>query len=339
MKRRPTDNQIAADHADHADAADRLAAIADPLRLRLARLAEQRELTVGELAKIVQTPQSTVSRHLKALTDSGWLARRTEGTATLYQLLLDELPAVARDVWLAVRERSAPSAISEQDDRRLAAVLAERRTDSRSFFGRIGGEWDEVRRELFGKGFTPDALLALLDPTWTVADLGCGTGDAAERLAPFVRRVIAVDQSDAMLDAARRRLSTFPNIEYITGELERLPLPAESLDAAVAILVLHHLTGPAVALSEIRRVLKPGGVALIVDMTAHHHEEYRRTMGHKHLGFTPGTLESLLADAGFADIRTGPLPTDPEARGPGLIVASGRRPRTNSASTQRIHNT
>lgn len=327
MKRQPDTNSLGS------DAADRLAAIADPLRLRLARLVEQRELSVGELAKVVQTPQSTVSRHLKALTDAGWLARRTEGTATLYQLLLDELPAVARGVWLAVREHSTPGAVAEQDDRRLEAVLAERRTDSRSFFGRIGGEWDELRRELFGESFTPDAMLALLDPAWTVADLGCGTGDAAERLAPFVRRVIAVDQSDAMLEAAKRRLARFPNIEFLTGDLERLPLADASIDAAVTVLVLHHIADLRAALAEIHRVLKPGGVALIVDMASHLHDEYRRTMGHKHLGFAPNALESLFADAGFADIRTGPLPSDPDARGPGLIAASARRPRSNNPSS------
>ncbi|RMH27831.1 MAG: methyltransferase domain-containing protein [Planctomycetota bacterium] len=309
-----------------ADTASLLAGLADPLRLRLARLVEQRELTVGELAKVVQSPQSTVSRHLKALADAGWLSRRAEGAASLYRLVLDTLPTDARDVWLAVRQTCVPQAVAQRDRRRLDAVLAERRTDSRSFFGRVGGEWDSVRRDLFGRGFTPVALLALLDPGWTVADLGCGTGNVAERLAPFVRRVIAVDQSDAMLDAARARLAPFGNVEFLLGDLDDLPIEGGTLDAAVFALVLHHLDEPGRALAQARRALKPGGIALVIDMDAHEHEEYRRTMGHVHLGFTRDAMSALFSDAGFVDIRAAPLPSDPDARGPGLTVTTGRRP-------------
>jgi len=50
-------------------------------------------------------------------------------------------------------------------------------------------------------------LLALLDPTWVVGDLGCGTGQVSEALAPFVGRVVAVDTSGQMLEAARARLA------------------------------------------------------------------------------------------------------------------------------------
>ena len=324
MKRTP--DKSTAQSLDSSTAADRLSGLADPLRLRITRLLERRELTVGELAKVLQTPQSTMSRNLKTLLQAGWLSRRAEGAATLYQLVLDDLPEPARQVWVAVRGQCGSPAQIKQDERRLQAVLAERRLDSRSFFGRIAGEWDDVRGELFGRGFTPVALLGLLDPSWIVADLGCGTGNAAEHLAPFVRRVIAVDQSEPMLEAARKRLAPCDNIDFRAGDLEALPIEDASVDAAVAVLVLHHLAEPAAALAEVRRIIKPGGVALIVDMLAHEHDEYRRTMGHKHLGFDAGAMRSLLGDAGLTDIRTVPLPSSPDARGPGLQVTTGRRP-------------
>lgn len=308
-------------------AADRLGALAEPLRLRLLRLLENRELTVGELAKVLQTPQSTVSRHLKVLSQAGWLSRRSEGTATMYQLLLDELDREARPLWLAVREQTSSPEQAEQDARRLEAVLDERRLDSRSFFGRVAGEWDEVRREMFGRGFTPVALLGLLDPSWTVADLGCGTGNAAEHLAPFVKRVIAVDQSPPMLEAAHKRLSRFDNIEFRTGDLNALPIEDASADATVTTLVLHHIEDPTNALAETHRVLKPGGVALIVDMAAHDRTDFRRTMGHKHLGFSLEDITEHLKGAGFGDIHVHPLPSHPDAKGPGLFVATGRKPK------------
>ena len=96
------------------------------------------------------------------------------------------------------------------------------------------------------------------------------------------------------------------------------------LDAATLLLVLHHLPDPAAALGEAGRVLKPGGRLLICDMLPHDREEYRHQMGHVWLGLDPAHLQKLLTNAGFSDVRIVTLPVDPDARGPGLFVASAR---------------
>src|SRR6185295_15361850 len=132
----------------------------------------------GEMAQIVQLPQSTVSRHLKVLADGGWVSKRNEGTATFYRLHLDDLAPDARALWRTVREQLGDSGDLAEDLRRLRAVLDDRKTDSETFFGRAGGEWDQIRAELFGDRFTSLALLSLINPRWSVADLGCGTGNA-----------------------------------------------------------------------------------------------------------------------------------------------------------------
>ena len=64
----------------------RLALLAEPVRIRILALLEQQELVVGELVRILQLPQSTVSRHLKALRTAGWIERRSEGTAALMHM-------------------------------------------------------------------------------------------------------------------------------------------------------------------------------------------------------------------------------------------------------------
>ena len=281
----------------------RLADLSDPARLRMLRLLADHELSVGELARALQLPQSTVSRHLKLLHDGGWIMKRQEGTASLYRLLEADLPAERRELWQLTRAQLAGFPPLDEDDSRLAGVLAERRTDSRAFFGRVGGEWAELRRELFGGRFTGEALLSLVSPTWTVADLGCGTGDATEHLAPHVRRVIAVDREPAMLEAARRRVAGFDNVEFRQGSLESLPIDDAALDAALVLLVLHHLEDPDAAILEIARTLRPGGVLLVVDMVAHTREEYRHTMGHRHLGFDAAQVHEWARAAGLADVR------------------------------------
>ena len=61
-----------------------------------------------------------------------------------------------------------------------------------------------MRDDLFGDRFHLAALAALADGTWTIGDLGCGTGQVSAALAPFVEKVIAVDASEAMLDAVEK---------------------------------------------------------------------------------------------------------------------------------------
>ncbi len=325
MKRRTSSNPIT----------DRLAALSDPIRLRIMRLLEREELSVGEVARVVQLPQSTVSRHLKMLSDGGWIAKRADGTATFYRLTLDDLHATGRSVWLAVRELiRSPEAKKagmdpEEDLRRLASVLAERREDSQGFFGRLAGQWDDVRTELFGTRFTSLGLLSLLSREWTVADLGCGTGNASELLAPLVKRVVAVDQSQPMLAAAKKRLEGLKNVEFVAGELTDLPLKDASVDVAVCMLVLHHVEKPTEALAEMRRIVRPGGVGLIVDMVEHDRAVYRHSMGHRWLGFSEQQIASFMISAGFDKPRYVPLSSDPNAKGPGLFACTAYVPGTS----------
>lgn len=307
---------------------ERLSALGEPVRLRMLRVLEREELSVGEMAKVAQLPQSTVSRHLKVLSDGGWVAKRTEGTATYYRVVLDDLALSNRALWVAVREQLGGSggeyaAEIAEDARRLSGVLADRREDSQSYFGRVAGQWDEVRTELFGTRFTLNGLLALLPREWTVADLGCGTGNAAEVLSPLVKRVIAVDRSVPMLSAARKRLSGVSNVEFVEGDLTDLPLSAGSVDAAVCVLVLHHVEKIVECLSEAKRVLRPGGQVLIVDMIEHDREAYRQAMGHRWLGFSKAQIEGFVRSAGLGVGRYVALPSDSDARGPGLFAMTG----------------
>ncbi len=304
---------------------DHLASLADTTRSRILLLLDRHELTVSELCGIVQLPQSTVSRHLKALADGGWVAARAEGTSNLYTMTRDDLDPAARRLWLLVREQVGSSTAAAQDQRRLQAALAERRTKSQEFFSSSAGQWDRVRDDLFGDRFHLAALAALAEGTWTVGDLGCGTGQVSAALAPFVARVIAVDGSAAMLQAARKRLGSVDNIELRRGELEALPIDDARLDAATLMLVLHHVPEPERALGEIARVLKPGGRAIVVDMLPHDRESYRQQMGHVWLGFGDDHVRRLFQQAGFEDVRIVSLPPDAKAKGPGLFVATARR--------------
>ena len=97
------------------------------------------------------------------------------------------------------------------------------------------------------------------------------------------------------------------------------------LDAAVLFLVAHFITDPSRAMAEIRRVLKPDGRLLIVDLMAHDRVDYVVQLGHVWQGFDGEQVKEWLGRAGFTACRYRPLPADPDAGGPTLFAASARR--------------
>ena len=297
----------------------RLTELADATRCRLLLALEAHELTVGELCTALALPQSTVSRHLRILSDEAWVESRAEG-ATRWYRMAPTLDHEARALWTLVRAPVSTTVAAQQDLVRVESVLTARRSRSEAFITSAAAEWDANVTTLFGARADLGAALALLDPMLIVGDLGCGTGSLSLALARHVAHVHAIDGSAAMLDAARQRLQGEANVTIAEGSLEALPLGDASLDVAVLMLVLHHVAEPSRVLREARRVLRGGGRLLIADMCAHEREEYRTQMGHVWLGFDERSVRGWLSKAGFRSMRSVPLPVNPAAVGPALFT-------------------
>lgn len=315
----------------------RMTSLADPTRLRLLRVLERHELGVAELMDVLQLPQSTVSRHLKVLSDGGWLLSRAHGTTNLYRMGSEELEGSARRLWLVAREQTQGWAALEQDNLRLEQRLKEKREGAEAFFAGAAGAWDRLREELYGRRYTELALRALVDPGWVVADLACGSGAVAAEVAPWVSRVVAVDRSAAMLRAARRRLARLGNVELRQGDLEELPLEDGSCDAALLLLALTYVADAPRAVAEMARVLRPGGRAVIVDLLRHDREDFRLEMKQQCLGFEAAELVHLLEQAGLVAASCQPLPPEPGTKGPALLLAAARRPADDGRPSPGCH--
>jgi ubiquinone/menaquinone biosynthesis C-methylase UbiE/DNA-binding transcriptional ArsR family regulator len=312
-----------------------MSAVAEPLRARMLRLVERHELNVGELAQVLHLPQSTTSRHLKVLSDDGWLSSRRDGTSRLYRLALDRVPPPQAALWEVLSMTLQQDPNTETDAARLEQVLHERKSQSHTFFASAAGRWDKLRDDLFGSSLELSLIPALLPRGLVFADLGCGTGRLSGLIAPFAQKVYAVDSSDAMIAAARTFLATHSNVEFCSGQLESLPLAAASCDAAWLCLVLHYVPDPALVLCEAARALRPKGRLVIVDMLPHHREEYRQEMGHIWLGFDNGQLETWLRAAGFDSLHFSTLAADPLAKGPPLFLCVAELPDRESSSLRR----
>ncbi len=304
--------------------------LADPTRLRLLALLAREELAVHELMEVLDMAQSRVSRHLGILREAGLVRDRRDGTSVFYRRAPAEAEAW-QGAWPLVAQALAGDPVAEGDGARLERVLAARAAHSRDFFDAVGPEWDALRKVLGDDLLRARALAHLVPGGLRVADVGTGTGVLALELARLGLRVVAVDHSERMLDAARAKLEREGDsgaelpVELRLGEASALPLEDGEVDAAFAHMVLHYLPSPAEAVREMARVTRPGGRVVIVDFLRHDREWMREELGVLWLGFEPAEIEEAFRAAGLSDYRWETQP--PVSRGadlPETFIASGR---------------
>ena len=263
--------------------------LSEPLRIRILHVLEKGEFSVGELTIILQSPQSTISRHLKILQD--WLHKRSVGASSWFRFKPSVLSPTNHQLWELLQQETCHLVTEDID--RMKSVLTLHRTDSQSFFNKIGEKWRHLKKDLFGDQFLLPTLLQLLPKNLVIADLGCGTGESLLSLAPLIKKVIGVDQSPEMLTICKKRTTHLDNVELRQGSIELLPIKNDEVDAIFCMLVLHHIKDTKLAFQEIHRTLKPNGRVIILDMITHTRQEFLRTMGHQHLGFAKETIYQL----------------------------------------------
>jgi ubiquinone/menaquinone biosynthesis C-methylase UbiE len=143
-----------------------------------------------------------------------------------------------------------------------------------------------------------------------VIDIGCGTGALLERLEERgAARLVGVDTSAGMLDIARERASGRPQMEFINGSAESLPVPDSDFDVAVSCVAFHHFPDPEKALKEVERVLKNDGRFFLCDMSgegilARIMLAYGRLCATDTHYYERASLVKLVAAAGFVTTGT-----------------------------------
>lgn len=283
-----------------------LRAAAEPTRLRLLALCARGAWCVSDLVAILGQSQPRLSRHLKLLVEAGLLLRTPEGANAWFQVPPEA--DLARQILARLPEDDPLLAA----DRRAAARLAaERARVASESFRRHGADWDEVRALGLPGAEIESALLGALPArVGRLLDIGCGTGGLLELLAARIDEGVGVDASRDMLALARTRLAEHGHAHLTVrqADMYRLPLADASFDAVTLQMVLHYAEDPAAALAEAGRVLKPGGLLLIVDLAPHQRADLLGAHAHRWPGFDDAEMAGWLGATGCATARGTTIP-------------------------------
>jgi len=174
---------------------------------------------------------------------------------------------------------------------------------SKQYFDDVAQQWDALRQSFFSAAVREKAYaVAGVQAGQTAADIGAGTGFISEGLLRRGLRVVAVDQSAAMLEEMQRKFASFAGIDYRLGEAESLPLPAGAVDYVFANMYLHHVASPPAAIREMVRALKPGGKLVITDLDEHNFEFLRMEQHDRWLGFQREDVRQWFTEAGLKNV-------------------------------------
>ncbi len=296
----------------------------DEGRVRILRLLEREELSVAELQEILGMGQSRISMQLSQLKQGGLVEVRKAGQKSLYRLALNPaLKPLVTEILTSARDEIAEVS---QDDAALRLILRKRKDKLRTYFDDLAGR--------FGRHYVPGRswqglaeMLLRLMPRLSIADLGAGEGTLALMLAQRAERVIAVDNSQKMVeygaDVAERH--GVKNLEYRLGDLEELPIPAEEVEVALLHQSLHHALHPAKAIDETWRILKPGGRVVVLDLLKHGFDEARELYADVWLGFTQVELDRLLRQSRFKRIEVSVVHREEEPPHFETVMAIGEK--------------
>lgn len=287
---------------------------ADPSRLRILLLLEREELSVAELQEILGMGQSRISTHLAQLKQAGLLEDRRNGKSVLYRIKPSGQSNGLSQVMGVLRQAAAEIPEASEDSEALRLALRRRQDRMRAYFDALAGK--------FGRNYVPgrswqglaETLLALMPPI-VIADLGAGEGTFSQLLARRAKKVIAVDNSEKMVEYGQElaRKHGVKNLEYRKGDLEEVPIKDEVVDLAFFSQALHHAQHPERAVAEAFRILKPGGRIVVLDLVRHNYEEARELYADLWLGFTEVEVTRFLRQAGFRNIATSIVHTEETA--------------------------
>jgi len=283
-------------------------AASDPLRTSVIRALAKDSFGVQELAKIFSMPQPGMSHHLKILSTAGLLTSHRQGNSIFYRRTMVGSQKSTENFIDALFRAIDAHPLSDVTLERVDQIYEERSTQSRHFFEKNSSrfqekqghicEWDEYSTDFL------DILKCVPDfKVKSVLEVGPGRGQLLSELASMFKKVVAIDNSEKMLDLAKQHVAKSPtNIEFISKPLEQLP--DTNFDVVILNMVLHHMPSPAGTFRKLSQLVAKHGFVVVADLGSHDQDWAKESCGDIWLGFSPQEIENWANASGFQEMQS-----------------------------------
>ncbi len=276
-------------------------ALADETRLRILQIVSKGSFNVNEIKEILEMGQSRISRHLKVLSDAGFLGYHREGSWVYYSITKNNNNSGIISFSEKLLELLLSNfSLFEKDKLGIDRILLQRTEKNRTYFDSVGKDWESIQKEVLNPEVYRNMITSYLSKkSKHVLDLGCGPGGLVPYLLDKTEKVTGLDASPKMIQEAKEHFSKEPRVNFVQALLEEIPFPEETIDSVIASMVLHHISNPPVVMEEVNRVLCDKGSFCIVELQKHNKEYMRDQFSDLWLGFEEAQLVEWLVYAGF----------------------------------------
>lgn len=286
-------------------------------------LLDDQALSVAELTQITGLAQSRISTHLGKLREAGLVQDQRLGTSTLYTAITVDKDSFIRKLWLTLRDGLDDEQLAR--DQEKARELVRSRDAGKSWADSVAGRMESQYSPGRTWEATTRALMELID-LGEVLDIASGDGVLAELLARHARKVVCMDISHAVIEAARKRLRGYDNVDFHEGDMHNPPFEDRSFDQVFVMHALTYTRKPKQVIQQAARLLRPGGRLILATLAKHRHEATVAAFDHVNLGFTVDEISVLMENAGLAVNYCAVSSRETKAPYFEIITASGTRP-------------
>ncbi|MEM8593304.1 MAG: metalloregulator ArsR/SmtB family transcription factor [Pseudomonadota bacterium] len=287
-------------------------ASADELRLTILRVLQRNAYAVQELCEILDVKQSSMSHHLKLLSQAGLIESKREGNTVFYRRSAHALHDVFQSYQTHLCHSVDALSLSDTIQQHMRIIAHKRSEQSLRFFTEHADQF-QSQQDLIAEypqyGDTVASLLSSLPTSHAfnkALEVGPGQGQFLTELCTRYEHVTALDNNAAMLESAQTALRglNFQNIDWVHGDTQHASLAALNADLIVLNMVLHHTPSPADIFNDLRGAINDDGVLIITDLCRHDQDWAKDSCGDLWLGFDTDELTHWAAQAQFEKHQT-----------------------------------
>ncbi len=182
--------------------------------------------------------------------------------------------------------------------------VLENKARARTFYKYLSKVYDRINPFIWNEEMRNEAIAMLdIEPDDHVLDVGCGTGFATEALLERTEHVHGLDQSGHQLRRAYGKFGKRGPVRFYRGDAERLPFADDAFDAVWSSGSIEYWPNPVDALTEFRRVTKPGGAVLVVGPDYPDNTVFQKLADAIMLFYDEAEADRMFAEAGYPDFE------------------------------------